>query len=371
MSLRIASAVLALGASFATPVVAQTAESKYAKQVQGSTKVIVFVHGVVGDTASTWSNSTSNAYWPKLVAGDPAFERANVYVFGYPSAPLGRSFSVNELAEAMRLRLQADGVLDHPELVFLSHSMGGLVTRAFLLKYREQAAKVKMAYFFATPTEGSPYARLVSLASANPQFKNMFPMKSDDALADLQRDWLAAKLGIRSFCAYEGKTTYGALIVDQRSASNLCTEPLDPIAEDHIQIVKPVGINSDAYIAFKNAYRAAARDGGVVPHSDRSKIDHPTIDPEQSVETQVRLFPEDKVRIYAPESLKRVRLGGDWETYSVGRTYMVIGTPGRPVVPAFDPMPAKSFKIEVEYNKYVELARDLRGGEHGGGVIKR
>jgi hypothetical protein len=44
------------------------------------------------------------------------------------------------------------------------------------------------------------------------------------------------------------------LIVDQRSASNLCTEPLDPILETHIDIAKPASKDSDAYIAVKNAY---------------------------------------------------------------------------------------------------------------------
>lgn len=155
------------------------AESRWIRQVQGKTKVIVFVHGVIGDSTSTWTNTRTGAYWPSLVATDADFDKSNVYVFQYPSPPVGRSLSVNELAEAMRRRLQADRVLNYPELVFLSHSMGGLVTRAFLVKYREQAAKVKIAYFFSTPTEGSPAAQLASLASKNAQFKSMYPMQAD------------------------------------------------------------------------------------------------------------------------------------------------------------------------------------------------
>jgi len=330
----------------------------------------VFVHGVIGDSTSTWTNAQTGAYWPGLVAKDKDFAKSNVYVFQYPSPPTGRSLSVNELAEAMRRRLQADRVFSSPELIFLSHSMGGLVTRAFLVKYREQAAKVKMAYFFSTPTEGSPAAQLASLASKSAQFKSMYPMQADSYLADLQRDWLAARLGIRSFCAYEGKAIFGMQIVDQRSASNLCTEALDPIAEDHIQIVKPPDVKADSYIAFKNAYESVARDGGVVPQSDRPKIDHPFIDPSEPIAGQVRLYPEDKVRVFGPESLKRIWLGGTWERFNDNRTYMVIGTPGQTVTPRFDPMPKLPFKIEVEYNKYVDEARDLRG-TRGGPVLKK
>jgi outer membrane protein OmpA-like peptidoglycan-associated protein/pimeloyl-ACP methyl ester carboxylesterase len=341
------------------------AESHFVRNIEGKTKVIVFVHGVVGDSTSTWTNSSTGAYWPDLLVADPAFRNANIYVFQYPTAPVGRSLSINELAEAMRRRLEADGVLNQPELIFISHSMGGLVTRAFLVKYRDQASKVKMAYFYATPTEGSPAAALANLASRNPQFRNMYPLQSDNYLADLQRDWLAARLGIRSFCAYEGKTTYGVQIVDQRSASNLCTEPLDPILEDHIEIVKPANANADAYIGFKNAYNKTSSDGGVIPQADRSKIDHPVIDPTQPVAKQVQLFAEDRVRVFGPESLRRLRFGGPWEPFNPTRTYFVIGVPGQPVVPEFDPMPNMLFKFEVEYNKYVDQPRDLRSNWTG------
>jgi pimeloyl-ACP methyl ester carboxylesterase len=226
-----------------------------AKQERKNT-AIVFVHGVVGESESTWTNDITRAYWPKLLANDPDFDDANVYVFQYPSTTFEKSLTVNEVSELMRSRLQADGVLQHSQLVFISHSMGGLITRSFLLKYREYAAKVRFAYFYATPTEGSPMATIASLVSRNPQFKNLYPLEADNYLGDLQRDWLAAQLGIPSYCSYEGRTTFGILVVDQRSAAGLCTEPLTPIDENHIDIVKPATKNSDSYIAFKNAYNS-------------------------------------------------------------------------------------------------------------------
>jgi triacylglycerol esterase/lipase EstA (alpha/beta hydrolase family) len=144
-------------------VIAQAQESKYVRRNAQNEKVIIFVHGVVGDAISTWTNKAANSYWPQLIASDESFDNSNIYVFNYPTAPLGRNLSINELAENMRLQLNADQVLKHKELVFLSHSMGGLITRSFLLKYRENATKVGFLYFFATPTEGSPTARLATL----------------------------------------------------------------------------------------------------------------------------------------------------------------------------------------------------------------
>jgi pimeloyl-ACP methyl ester carboxylesterase len=257
-SIQIRSAWIALLAVFLTAG-AYGQDSRYVRVDPSKGTAIVFVHGVTGDSIATWTNEATKAYWPSLVADDPAFNGASVYVFQYPSPIVGRAHSINELAEVMRRRLQADGVVEHKEIVLVSHSMGGLVTRAFLLKYRDYAAQVRFAYFLATPTEGSPYAALVSLASGNPQFKRMYPLQTDNYLADLQRDWLAARLKIKSFCAYEGRDTFGLRIVDQRSATNLCTEPLDPILENHINIAKPANRQSDSYIALKNAFQSSRK----------------------------------------------------------------------------------------------------------------
>jgi hypothetical protein len=82
----------------------------------------------------------------------------------------------------------------------------------------------------------------------------MFPMGENTYIDTQQSSWLAAKLNLRSFCAYEKLDTYGIKIVDRQSATNLCTESLDPILADHVSIVKPPDETSAAYIAFRNAF---------------------------------------------------------------------------------------------------------------------
>ncbi len=231
-----------------------TAFSHYIRDEDNNTKVIVFVHGVTGNSTSTWTNERTGAYWPSLIKDDKDFSQANIYVVQYPSPAIGKSLSVNELSENMRLRFEANKLLKHTEIIFLSHSMGGLVTRDFLQKYRNYADKVNFSYFFATPSAGSDYAVLANLISNNPQIENLYPLKSDSYLGNLERNWQAADLDIESYCAYERLDTYGLTIVDQKSASHLCTKPLDPILTNHIDIVKPADHNSDIYISFKNAY---------------------------------------------------------------------------------------------------------------------
>ena len=55
-----------------------SAERGYIKKQSGSKIVIVFVHGLVGD--AKWSWTKNGAYWPLLIADDPVFQNADIYV---------------------------------------------------------------------------------------------------------------------------------------------------------------------------------------------------------------------------------------------------------------------------------------------------
>lgn len=251
-----------------------THQSHYLRNNHKNNTVIIFVHGVFGDAISTWKND-NGAYWPDLLKNDPDFKNANIYLINYPSPLIKRTYSINELAEYMRRDMQSDKVINHSKLIILSHSMGGLVTREFLLKYKEYADKVNFLYFFATPTSGSPIARLAKIISHNPQLGNMITLKSDDSLADIQRNWLASEqmTKIPSYGAYEMKDTFGIRIVEQQSATHLCNRRVDPIDKNHIDIVKPADIHDVSYRAFKSAYLDASKATHSSSIEDKKKED--------------------------------------------------------------------------------------------------
>ena len=239
---------------------AMTHKSHYLRNNHHNNTVIIFIHGVLGDTISTWKND-NGAYWPDLLKNDPDFKSVNIYLINYPSPLIERTYSINELAECIRRDMQSDKVLNHSKLIFLSHSMGGLVTREFLLKYKIYADKVNFLYFFATPTSGSPIAKLAKIISHNPQLGSMIPLKSDDSLANIQRNWFASEqmTKIPSYGAYEMKDTFGIRIVEQQSATHLCNRRVDPIDKNHLDIVKPADIYDESYRAFKSAYLDASK----------------------------------------------------------------------------------------------------------------
>ncbi|WP_407149248.1 esterase/lipase family protein [Bradyrhizobium sp. ORS 86] len=229
-------------------------DSKFIKRsTPPADTVIVFVHGITGDAIGTWSSA--KAYWPQLVADDPAFGTADVYVYEYPSRFFNVGLSVDEMSEDMRIRFDADGVSSHRNLVFLAHSMGGLIVRSYLLKNRGIAGHTKLLYLLATPSLGSELASWAALASDNPQLANMKRLQSNDFLSNLNRRWLAANMPFPTRCAYEKRPIAKRVVVDEASASHLCSGPLDPIDADHIEIAKPEDRGAAQYQSFLNAFR--------------------------------------------------------------------------------------------------------------------
>jgi pimeloyl-ACP methyl ester carboxylesterase len=231
----------------------------YVKHEPGNKRVIIFVNGIFGDAQSTWQNK-DGFYWPKELAKDPAFAGADVYVHSFNSPKLATAQQITTLATRLGAFLyETDHVLDtHQEAIFLCHSMGGLVTRAFLLNRRVDPATVPMIYFFATPTGGANVAEIAAKVSKNSQLRDMIPLARNGYLFDLMNQWLRTDLQyqprIASYCAAELRNTGPVLVVNETSAYILCTREVVTIAADHMGIVKPASDRDDPYVFFKSAY---------------------------------------------------------------------------------------------------------------------
>ena len=58
------------------------ADSKYIRHDAKNRQVIVFVHGVMGNSVDTWTNGETKVFWPNLISNDEAFTGANIFVVG-------------------------------------------------------------------------------------------------------------------------------------------------------------------------------------------------------------------------------------------------------------------------------------------------
>jgi hypothetical protein len=219
-------------------------------------RVIVFVHGLFGDADSTWRYSAT-VYWPKLLLGDVAFRDSDIYVAAYSSPYLGDTMNLDEVATNLNNRLVADEVFSrHREVIFVCHSLGGLVVQRLLLKFREYHQQVPFIYFFSTPETGVEIANLASVFSSEPLLKVLLPGDTNEYLQSMETDWKAAQFHIQRFCAYEKRKYKGVLVVDRLSGTRNCDGVPIPINEDHLGIVKPSSIKHESYIALRNAILA-------------------------------------------------------------------------------------------------------------------
>ena len=221
------------------------------------------MNGIFGDSVSTWTNDKDGAYWPDLMAKDHDFDEADIYIHSFQSPKLSTAQEIGDLAVRLRTILTLDHVFEHENVVFLVHSMGGLVTRAMLVKTRLPHSKFPMIYFFATPTAGADVAGIAAHLSENPQLKNMLPLSDNTYVKTLREEWLQTSNepelnypnSIASFCSYELRNTWHVRIVSELSATYLCNRETTSIVADHIGIVKPADVHDDPYMYFKRAYQ--------------------------------------------------------------------------------------------------------------------
>lgn len=241
--------------------------SGYIKHDPSRKEVIVFVHGVTGGAKDTWTNEQTKAYWPSLVREDKTFSAVNVWVFSYFSPKLQNAQNVEELARKLGDEMRAQDVLQsHDRIYFLVHSMGGLITREMLTQQLPPPSKVPLIFFFGTPSAGADLGGVVAAISSNPQFANMRPYTRESDVASFSRRWLSTAENpnarypqkIWSFCAYEIQPfAAGKLIVNEGSASFLCsTFPRASLA-NHVTMVKPADRDAESYQYFVSAYKFA------------------------------------------------------------------------------------------------------------------
>jgi tetratricopeptide (TPR) repeat protein len=126
---------------------------------EGRTSV-VFVHGILSSGETSWMHSTG-VYWPELLAREADLQSAGIYVFTYKTGIFSGTYRLGDVVDALKEHMQLDGVLNNRHLIFVCHSMGGVVVRKFLV---ERAAdliekKIKVGLFLiASPSLGSTYA---------------------------------------------------------------------------------------------------------------------------------------------------------------------------------------------------------------------
>lgn len=253
--------------------VGETAKTKQ----KGRRGDVVLVHGLEGDDLTTWEGTKGDYddFWPQWLADD----RPDVAVWSvwYPAViskweggSMAYQGRAKQLLEALRLR----GIGTHKPVVFVAHSLGGIVVKQMLRisddasrggdtdqRFKNLVRETRGVVFLATPHTGSglgSYLENLAVALGITKFGRQSALvqqlrKDAPELLDLN-EWYrqnVRRLHIATEALYE-TTEYapGHFVVDESAAdANVPGVSAIGVDADHITIAKPVSRDTDVYLS--------------------------------------------------------------------------------------------------------------------------
>ena len=239
---------------------------------------MVFVHGLGGGSRKTWSKSNSPGdYWPQWLSSDPVFKSVRVHSFGYNSDWMkgkDNCLDIHHFGKSLLAELRISPYInnDDTQIVFVGHSMGGLVIKKAYILARQDALHVDLTkrfhsiYFFATPHRGSDSARLLNNILQITYSSRAYVAdikRGSKALQSINSEFhkYASDLDLWSFYETE-KMSFGVfnvLIVDPNSAIlGYPEEKQIPMNADHRSICKFASPTDTNYLIVRNALATTA-----------------------------------------------------------------------------------------------------------------
>ncbi|MDE4620858.1 alpha/beta fold hydrolase [Sinorhizobium meliloti] len=166
---------------------------------------IVFVHGLFSSNETAWLHP-SGLFWPKLVCDETQLRDIGVYLFSYRTDVHSGTFSLENAVDAMRERFRLDGLFENDNvgsgLIFVCHSMGGILARRFVVAQQLALVDRKIPiglFLIASPSLGSEYANFVEAIAPfyNAQIDILRFSQENQWLNALDKDFINIKEGER------------------------------------------------------------------------------------------------------------------------------------------------------------------------------
>jgi pimeloyl-ACP methyl ester carboxylesterase len=231
--------------------------------------VVVFVHGILSSGETAWGSPS----WPDLLADDQDLEKVGVYVVTYETGLRSRTYGIADVADYLREHLRLSKLLEKPKIVFVCHSMGGIVVRRFLVANQAEliAKQPSIGLFLvASPSLGSRDANMLSVLSFVLQHTQAAALRFSQAntsLDELHRDFRALLSSGKP--SIEGRELTEDRPIAVKRWLGLWRQVVEPFAagqyfykrgfepfkvpgSDHVSIVKPLYTGAIQHLMLKN-----------------------------------------------------------------------------------------------------------------------
>lgn len=136
----------------------------------------------------TWKRDRFSKSLPELIGSDQDINGFDVYSFGYKTGFIPGQYDFKQIANILYSDIKAE--FSGREIVFVGHSMGGLVIQQYIIdRFKANVEidlkQIKGAIFLSVPFKGAPLASV--FFSFNKQIRSL--RKSSKKLKELENDW--------------------------------------------------------------------------------------------------------------------------------------------------------------------------------------
>jgi len=248
---------------------------------------IVFVHGLGGNADESWTHVThdgTKTFWPGLLHDN--FSNARISLLSYPTTRLGKLLGGNDMGFLTVAAGVTDTLCSHSAgirpIVFIAHSLGGIVLKAALrlchgsTDSRKQAllAETKAVVLFGTPNSGTSIGNIAAKTVGLASMQVAELARADSVLLELAQ-WFRGQCGntkIRVHAFYETEAMSGAMVVDAASA-NPGVDGCDPVplTANHVELCKLSSTEAQAFtstVAFLENALSSQQASAMAPDTD-------------------------------------------------------------------------------------------------------
>src|SRR5436309_3481498 len=88
---------------------------------------VVFVHGILSSGETCWGEPGRT--WPDLLKAEPDLDPIGLYLYSYQTDMFSGSYRLSDIVDDLTERANLDGIFDSKQIIFVCHSMGGIIVR--------------------------------------------------------------------------------------------------------------------------------------------------------------------------------------------------------------------------------------------------
>lgn len=169
-------------------------------------------------------------------------------MFGRGKSAISKNIGIAELGEFLKSVVEFY-CSPYKNVVIVAHSMGGLVTKSFLLNNEIESKKVKLFLSLAVPHNGTDWAHLGEVLSKNhPQLIDLKPLSK--TLNGINTKWIHNQAIMPRTIYFYGQ--YDDVVSVESAIAYENSEPTKVACiDDHYSITKPSSKDSLVYVAVR------------------------------------------------------------------------------------------------------------------------